>query len=133
MEITKIWSFKVFLTFNGHDVFDEWIKSLDVEAQERIRAMIRRLSVMEMWERPYFSMLKGYKNIGEIRVKANNIQYRPLGCLGPDPKTFVLLIGASKTSKKRKTIWFPKNAPKTALERRELIFEDRRYTGEYQP
>ena len=84
MNVTKIWSFKVFITLNGDNPFQEWITSLDVDAQERIRAMIRRLSVIERWERPYFSMLSGHKNIGEIRVKANKIQYRPLGCFGPE-------------------------------------------------
>jgi hypothetical protein len=129
----KIWSFKVFVKRSGRDSFEEWLTSIDVEAEERIRAMIRRLSVMEKWEKPYFSGLKGYKDIYEIRVNANNVQYRPLGCFGPERKTFVLLIGASKTSKKRKTIWSPKNAPKTANKRRELILEDRRYVGGYQP
>lgn len=125
----KIWSFKVFVRLNGRDTFEEWITSLDVDAQERIRAMIRRLSVMKRWERPYFAPLRGYKNIYEIIVKTKDRQYRPLGCFGPGPQVFTLLIGASKKEK----IWSPPNARKTAEKRCKLIFRDRRYLNEYQP
>jgi hypothetical protein len=123
----KIWSFKVFVKPNGRDTFEEWITSIDLDAEERIRAMIRRLSVMKTWGRPYFSGLKGHKNICEIRVKAKDKQYRPLGCFGPGPQVFTLLIGASKKGK----VWSPSKAIKTAEKRLKLVFEDRRYIGEY--
>jgi len=125
----KIWSFKVFVKLNGRDTFDEWITLLNVEAQERIRAMIRRLSVMKRWEKPYFALLRGHRDIGEIRVKANNIQYRPLGCFGPGPHVFTLLVGA----RKKMNVWSPPSAIKTAEKRQKLIFEDGRYLGEYKP
>lgn len=125
----KIWSFKVFVRLNGRDTFEEWITSIDVDAQERIRAMIRRLSVMRRWERPHFAALRGHKNIYEIIVKTKDRQYRPLGCFGPGPQIFTLLIGASKKGR----VWSPANAKKTAEKRRQLIYKDRRYLDEYQP
>ena len=123
----KIWTFKVFVKPNGRDTFKEWIESLDVDAQERIKAMIRRLSVMKTWGRPYFSGLKGHKNIYEIRVKTKDKQYRPLGCIGPGPQVFTLLIGASKKGK----VWSPPKAIETAEKRLKLVFKDWRYIGEY--
>lgn len=125
----KIWSFKVFVGLDGRDTFEEWVTSLNADAQERIKAMIRRLSVTKIWGRPFFDIIHGHKGIHEIRVKAKNIQYRPLDCFGPDPQTFTLLIGASK----KERVWSPKNAIKTAGKRRKLIYNDRRYLGEYQP
>jgi len=120
----------VFVRPNGRDTFEEWVTSLNDDAQERIRGMIRRLSVTKIWGRPFFDVIHGHKGIHEIRVKAKNIQYRPLGCFGPGPQTFTLLIGASKKGKK---VWSPQNAIKTAGKRRKLIYKDRRYLGEYQP
>lgn len=125
----KIWSFKVFVSLGGRDTFDEWIRSLDIEAQERIRAMIRRLSAMRNWERPHFASLRGHPGICEIIIKTKNKQCRPLGYRGPDPNTFTILIGASK----KDNIWTPSNAIETAKKRRKLINEDRRYLGEYKP
>lgn len=125
----EIWTFKVFISLGGRDTFDEWIKSLDINAQERIRGIIRHMSVTRRWGRPFFDAIHGYEGIHEIRVKAKNIQYRPLGCFGPGPQTFTLLLGASK----KVNVWFPKDAIKMAVKRRKLIFENRRYLGEYKP
>jgi len=125
----KIWSFKVFVDKDGRDTFEEWITSLDVDAEERIRARIRYLSITKIWARPFFDVIHGQKGIHEIRVKSKNIQYRPLGCFGPDRYTFILLIGASKKG----NAWSPKNAIKKAGKRRELTHTDRRCLGEYQP
>jgi len=129
----KLWKFKVFIGFNGRDIFEEWInevKKISDDAEEKIRAMIRRLSVTEKWDRPHFASLKSHTYIFEIIVKTKDKQYRPLGCFGPGPQVFTILVGASKKGK----IWSPKDAIKTAKKRRKLIFQDnRRYTGEYQP
>jgi hypothetical protein len=111
----KIWTFKAFLTFNGRNLFQEWITSLDVDAEERIRAIIRRMEVTKKWERPYFDSLHGHKSIYKIRVKSGGKNYRPLGCYGPDVNTFVLLVGASKTSNRRKLtgpLRMPQKQPK---------------------
>lgn len=83
---------------------------------------------MKTWGRPYFSGLGGQKNIYEIIVKTKDRQYRPLGCFGPGPQIFTILIGASK----KQRIWSPPSAIETAIKRRKLIFENRRYLGEYQ-
>jgi|GEM_PF-1630371 len=128
----KEWTIKVFVKENGVDAFEEWmeeVRKADVEGYEQIRAMIRRLSNTKKWDRPFFSMLKGCEHICEIIVKTKDKQYRPLGCHGPGPQTFTLLVGASKKQK----IWTPQNAKETARRRRKLAFGDRRYVDDYQP
>lgn len=123
----KLWTFKVFISSSGRDTFQDWIGSLDADAEEKIRATINLLSVTRFWDRPHFAKLKGYRDIYEIRVKGKDKEYRPIGCKGPGPQVFTLLVGASKKMK----VWTPANAKETAEKRRRLVFKDRRYLGEY--
>ncbi len=124
----KIWSFKVFLKLNGRDTFHGWITSLDADAEEKIRATIKLLSITKVWSRPHFAKLYGHDNIYEIIIKGKDKQYRPLGCYGPGPQIFTLLIGASKKDK----VWTPPNAKYTAEKRCKLVYEDRRCIDDYQ-
>lgn len=127
------WTFKVFRNYSGDDTFEQWILSQSAEAEEKIRGLIKRLSNADirLWIRPYFSPLDG--PLRELIIKTKDKQYRPIGCFGPGPQVFTLLIGATKESKKRKTIWNPSNAIETAKKRHKLVFEDKRYVGEYKP
>jgi hypothetical protein len=125
----RLWTFKIFVRpDDGRNPFEEWIKELDdADAEEKIRAMIRRLSVTRIWGRPHFAPIHGYKNIWEIIVKTKDKQYRPLGCFGPGPQVFTLLIGASKKGK----VWTPPDAKRTAEKRSKMILADRRCIHEY--
>lgn len=123
----EIWTFKVFVRLNGRNPFHEWLTSLDADAEEKIRATIKLLSVSKTWNRPHFAKLRGYDNIYEIIVKGRDKQYRPLGCYGPGPQIFTLLIGASKKSK----VWTPPSAKETAEKRCKLVYTDRRYLNDY--
>jgi hypothetical protein len=127
----KEWTFRVFIKSNGVDAFEEWLEGQkDVDAEERIRAIIRRMTVTKQWTRPYFDAIHGHKYIHEIIVKGKDKQYRPLGCFGPGPQTFTLLVGATKKGK----VWTPPNAKETAERRRKLVFEDkRRHSDDYKP
>jgi hypothetical protein len=126
----KQWTFKVFIKSNGQDAFEEWISAQDVDMEERIRARLDMMSITKIWSRPYFDILHGYKHIHEIIIKGRDKQYRPLGCFGPGPQVFTLLVGASKKG----AVWNPPNAKETAEKRHKLVFEDRnrRWIGEYQ-
>ena len=123
----KEWKFKVFIKSNGADAFEEWISDQDVADEERIRARLDLMSITKKWSRPYFDILHGHNYIHEIIVRGKNKQYRPLGCFGPGPQVFTLLIGASKKGK----VWTPPNAKQTAEKRRKLVFKERGYIGEY--
>lgn len=135
----KAWTskvtFKAFIKESGQDAFEDWLEDQTAQGEERIRALIKRMSNLKTWDRPFFGDLHGkkYKEIKEIIVKSDK-QYRVLGCFGPGPQIFTILIGATKVSQHKKTIWNPPNAPDTAEKRRKLVFEDReKYSDEYKP
>ncbi|MCJ7546110.1 MAG: type II toxin-antitoxin system RelE/ParE family toxin [Deltaproteobacteria bacterium] len=88
---------------------------------------IRFLALGNFWHRPYADKLTGYANIWEIRVKSENVQYRPLGCCGPGDKVFSLLVGAREINKR----FDPKDAPKIAEKREKLVYQDEGYLNEY--
>lgn len=125
------WTINEFVAGNKRKIFTRWLSGLDVEARERIKALIRRLRVspIAMWSRPYVAPISSHKGIVELRIKANNIQYRPLGCYGPGPHTFTILVGSYKKGKQ----WEPQNALKTADKRRPLALEGGGYVEKYEP
>ncbi len=125
------WTFKVFISRRGADVIEEWLNSLPTDARARIKTHFAYMMTLKNWGRPYAAKLRGkkYNLIWEIIIKWNKIQYRPLGCFGPnEEKDFTLLIGAIERSM---GIFIPRNAPDTAQERCKLIHNDRSYVGEY--
>jgi len=118
---------KTFVTRRGIDRIQEWIKYLPTKAQVAIDERIRFLALGGNWSRPYAAKLKGYDSIWEIRVKSENIQYRPLGCFGPGENVFSILIGAIEKNNR----FVPKDAPKIAEKRKQLIYQDERCLDEY--
>lgn len=118
---------KAYVTERGIDAIHEWIDNLPIRAQVAIHVRIRFLALGGIWPRQYVAKLRGYDKIWEIRVKSENIQYRPLGCFGPGKNVFSILIGATKKNNR----FIPPNAPKTAEERKRLINQDEGYLNEY--
>jgi hypothetical protein len=72
------------------------------------------------------SALAGWHDIYEIRVGSSGVQYRPLGCYGPDKHEFTLLVGAIEKGGK-----LPRPALETAVQRRRIILADRGRTCEH--
>jgi len=125
----KEWTIKVFQDDNSYCDFLDWREKMPVKAKARMDVIIEYLEVTKDWKNtPYIKQLKGYKGIHEIRFTVSNIQYRPLGCYGPDKKSFVFLIGAKEQGDE----FNPRNAPWKAAKRKKRIFEERRYIREYQ-
>lgn len=113
----NLWTFYEWVTGSGRGTITEWYESeLAPEAQQDFDDLLRYLAITprHLWERPKFSLLTGYPGIGELRFKANKKQYRPFGFFGPKAGQFTLLIGAQERGGK----FVPKDAPKTALERK---------------
>jgi len=101
---------------------------MPAKARAKLRWIIGFMETRKDWgNTPYFSPLVGYAGIGEIKFKAQNKQYRPLGCYGPGIYEFTLLIGSEEKGDKFK----PLSAPETAVKRRKLILQDARYTDDY--
>ena len=106
-----------------------WIDAQPIKAGTKIDTRIAFLEVTEEWHSNYCKKLKGYEEVYELRIVFNNVQYRPLGCMGPDDKEFTILVGATEKGKGR---FQPPNAPKTAQERRKIVLEDRRRVHEHE-
>lgn len=113
------WTFKNYLSGNGENVIREWLHSLQKNARIKIDRRIRYLENVQYFhkEPQYIKALAGYEGIFEIRVVLQNIQYRPLGCYGPDRAQFTLLVGAVE----RGSRFEPRDAPELALQRKEII------------
>ena len=113
----KTWTFLDFLVDGRRNDIYDWMKNLPAAASARLDALISYLEVTEHWRRPEFDALHGkkYRGIAELRFKADKIQYRPLGCHGPERRQFTLLIGCEKKG----PIYRPASARETAVARRQ--------------
>jgi hypothetical protein len=113
----KYWRFKEFVGI-GDDIgaFESWLNGLPLRDQAKIEAFIRRLELIEHWPPNLVFPLTGYRKIYELKIRGR-IQYRPLGCYGPEHDEFTLLVGAEERDDK----FEPKNAPAIATERQKLI------------
>lgn len=124
----KEWHLKVFQDENKRSDFRQWYVSLPPKVRARMHKILVFMETQKDWTKtPYFRPLTGYKGICEIRVTVSGQQYRPLGCYGPDPNTFTLLVGAKEVG----STFVPKSAPDIATQRRKLILKDRRFADDY--
>lgn len=133
------WRIMSFVSDSGRNEIEEWIekrvaigerKRLRIEFNDILRGL--RFVRAESWSRPQFAWLHGdhCKEIGELIVDLPNVPYRPLGCFGPEPDQFTILIGARKDRKRRgKVQWDPENAIQTAIQRKAIL--DGRHTAQY--
>jgi len=122
------WTIKAYQDEKSVSDFLDWRGQLPAGARARMDNIIDYLEITPNWRNiPYIKPLIGYNGIFEVKFIVSNIQYRPLGCYGPERKTFVFLIGAIEQGDE----FNPKNAPWKAAKRQKRIFNDRRYIGEY--
>lgn len=123
----KTWDFKVFVSNRGDKEFDLWLNGQPKGAKAKIRKIMTYLEITSIWGRPYAAKRKDADDIWEIIAGFDNIQYRPLGCFGPNRHEFTLLIGAKEKGGRLD----PLDAVEIAKKRRVLVFQDRRYVDEY--
>jgi len=116
-----LWTFMEYISSGGRGVISEWYKELSIEAQAEFDDTLRFLAATprSQWQRPEYSPLS--KGISEIRFKANNKQYRPLGFFIAEKQQYVLVIGATK----KMNVYTPADAIKTAGKRMKEIHEGR--------
>jgi hypothetical protein len=117
------WTIRLFVS----DV-QGWINSRNPKAKAKIEARIRHLENATDWK-PYVKKLKGYKNLYEIKIIHNNIQYRLIGCYGPNVqrREFTILVCAIEKEGK----YNPPSVFETAERRSKLIFQNEGYSYEY--
>ncbi len=117
-----------FVSDSGRDMIEEWLekkvpigerKEVRIELESILRSL--KFAKFELWNRPQVGWLKGDNcgGIGELIVDCRGNPYRPLGCFGPEPDQFTLLIGTRKDRKNKGTVlWDPEDAVQTAIYRR---------------
>lgn len=127
--VIESWIFFEFVSDAGEAQFSLWLHAQPEEAQAAIDTrivMMMRLS-KQQWSSKWIQPYKGYDKLLELRITQNKIQYRPLGCFGPDRQEFTILAGA-----KEKNWKIPKPTLATAMSRMQLVLSDRRWIREYQ-
>jgi hypothetical protein len=109
------WRFMSLADNQGRDTLERWFdKEIDQGRRKGVETAIKttlrflRFARKDLWKRPHFQWFSG--GIGEVRSDYGNIEYRPLGCNGPEPDQFTVLLGAYKKGK----VWSPRDARKTA-------------------
>jgi hypothetical protein len=109
------WRFMSMADNQDRDTFQRWLdKGIDQGQRKGVETAIKttlrflRFARKLLWREPHFKWFSS--GIGEVRSDYGNVEYRPLGCDGPDSDQFTLLIGAYKKGK----IWSPRDARSTA-------------------
>jgi hypothetical protein len=120
------WTIRDYLTARGTNEIRAWIASLPDSAQAKIDYILLLLRGSRNWPPQYVSALVRWDDIYEIRAGSRGVQYRPLGCYGPDRREFTLLIGAIEKGGK-----LPRPALEAAVQRRRIIMADKERTCEH--
>jgi phage-related protein len=93
--IIVTWTFVDYLGPNGANPVRKWWDDLPVEARARIDDRIDQMRSLDTWSDKWAKRYKGTDRLFEIRIKANNVQYRPLGMYHPTRRRcFIILHGA---------------------------------------
>jgi hypothetical protein len=119
------WRFMSFTDGQGRDTFQRWLdKGVDIGRRKGVETAIKttlrflRFSRKDIWKEPHFKWLSD--GVGEIRSDYGNVEYRPLGCNGPNADQFTILLGAFKKGK----VWTPSDARKTAVKLKKELAKD---------
>ena len=133
------WRIMKFVSDSERDMIEEWLeKTVTIGERKGVRieleTILRNLRFVrsESWSRPQFDWLQGdhCQGIGELIVDYRGVPYRPLGCFGPEPDQFTILLGARKDRKRKgKVQWDPENAVPTAINRKAML--DEHHVREY--
>lgn len=123
------WTFYEFVSESGRGGFDEWIDDLPSKVQQKVRlaafGRIRRLANSLKLDRPDTGQLED--GLWEIRLKVDNVHYRPICFYGPEQTEITILTGATEKDRTRR----PPTADKVAKGRMDLVKRDRSYIREF--
>lgn len=127
LESTHEWTIRDFLDRRGTNAIRDWVSALPVAAQAKFDSILLILRAIKTWPPQYVSALRGYQHIYEIRIVHSGVQYRPLGCHGPEKGEFTILIGSIEKGRK-----LPRADCEAAVERRKLILSEKGRTCEHE-
>ena len=111
----------------GENEIRLWLNSQSLKTQTKIDVRLLEMTAMPHWPPQYISAYRGVEHIFELKITRQNVQYRPLGCYGPSPKEFTLLIGAIEKGGK-----IPKGTLMSAEDRRKIVLNNRSRVCEHQ-
>jgi len=121
-----VWTFYDYVELTGSNPIRKWLDSLPPEAEARIDYRLQQMEGMSRWPEKWVSKYKGTKEIFELRICHNKVQYRPLGTyLGV--KQFILLKGAIEKGDK-----IPKSDIETAESRLASVKKETRHVQFHQ-
>jgi hypothetical protein len=119
-----VWTFLDFVDHRGRNLIHDWIEGLPMKARVRLQVQIPILAGLPLLRLPYTRMLEGEcDGLFEIRIEVDNVQYRPLAYYGPEKREITILTGATEVGGQLQ----PPGICATALSRRDLVEQDRRY------
>ena len=95
-----VWTFKNYVSERGENDIRRWLDSLPKSVRFKIDTRIRYLQNVRQLKYPYVEKWTGEEDLYEVRVVFSGVQYRSLGCYGPERRDFTLLIGAVEKSGK---------------------------------
>lgn len=115
------WKFRTYVAPTGRTDVQNSIDKAKGAITEHLKAAVRYLANTPKidWHEPSAKKLQGVKEIYEIRFKAENKQYRPLGFFGPRPNDFTIIVWATK----KQNIYDPPAAIETAVKRRQEVID----------
>ncbi len=88
------WTFKNLVDRNGANTIRPWLDGLPLKARLKVDQILRNLRVADRLMPPHVKKIKGHRDVLEIVVKHNKVQYRPLGGYGPMEGDFTIVLGA---------------------------------------
>lgn len=98
-----LWSFRAYQSSSGRRDVAQWYA--DLSSANRA-AVYRRLWQLRQWPRekwryPHFRALHGEcSGLGEVRIKLDRVQWRPIGFFGPRQLEFTFLLIAREKDRK---------------------------------
>lgn len=119
-----LWTFRDFTDASGASVIAEWTASVRPDKKRlkmiaRWDAMLEHLQNIENseWPSEWFTELRGYPDILEMKFTVQNTQWRPLGYFGPRRHELTFLVGAIEKNDR----FVPVDAPSTAIAHRTIV------------
>ena len=86
------WSFCDYISASGAQPIRKALDAIPDAARARIDDRLGQMRDLDVWSPKWASAYKGRPGIIELRIKASDVQYRPLGMHHPTKRmTFVLL------------------------------------------
>lgn len=121
-----IWTLYDYIELTGQNPVRRWLDAIPDDDRAKIDYRLQQMEGMMKWSEKWVSKYTGTKDIFELRITGNKIQYRPLGSYFGQ-RQFILLTGAIEKGDK-----IPKSDIETAEARLDRARNDSRHVQFHQ-